>query len=81
MARGAFIKGDVKTKTDILRGLGQSFTMLNGELSIEINPWFKPIQQKYPKLEKEYKKLKPRKSAKNEFKNDDLDGICKQWSG
>lgn len=80
-AREAFIKGNVKTKTDILRSLGQSFTFLNGKLSIELNPWLIPIKKEYPKLENSYKRLKPSKTANFEFKNGENNEICNLWSG
>ena len=57
-ARKAFQGGDVRTKREIFAAMGRDAKLTDGKLSLEINGWFKPIAEKYPKLESDYKKVR-----------------------
>jgi site-specific DNA recombinase len=56
-AHKAFLLGDIQTKKEILVALGQNFTLKDQTLVITPNEWLKPIIEKYPAMEKEYKRL------------------------
>ena len=56
-AHSAFLSGDIQTKKEILMALGQNYTLKDQKLLITPNEWLKPIIEKYPAMEKEYKRL------------------------
>lgn len=80
-AREAFRHGDVKTKRSIFKSLGQTFIIKDKKLTIELNEWFKPIQEDYPLLEERYLRLKPTENVITNNKNDDLNGVRSEWLG
>ncbi len=45
----SFKNGDIEKKKEIFRALGSNWVLHNGELSIDVNSWFVPIQ-KFKKL-------------------------------
>lgn len=60
-AKENFSHGEVGTKRDILRTLGQSITLKNNQLFIEPNEWLVPIAQGYSDIEKSYLKVRTNK--------------------
>ncbi len=61
-ALNEFRKGGLETKREILSALGQNYTLKDGNLVILPNEWFIPIQNHYPAIEKEYKRLELEKT-------------------
>ena len=56
-ARKAFVNGSLDQKREILTALGWNFSIKGKKLSISTHEWFVPIENNYPELEKEYKRL------------------------
>lgn len=58
-ARHAFVTGGLEQKKEILLALGCQPVIKEGKLEITTFEWLKPIQNNYPAIEKEYKRLEP----------------------
>ena len=56
-ARKAFVNGSLDQKREILTALGWNFSIKGKKLTISTHEWFVPIENNYPELEKEYKRL------------------------
>jgi site-specific DNA recombinase len=62
-AKYHFINGDVGTKRDILRTLGQQLTLKDNKLIIVPNEWLVPISDGYSDVENRYLKVGTNKKA------------------
>lgn len=62
-ARRNFENGDEKTRREIFYSLGNTFTLKDKELNIELHKWFVPIQKAYPKLEQAFNEVRTKKTA------------------
>ncbi len=78
-ARGHFENGDVRTKRDILRTLGQSLILKDNKLLIEPNEWLVPIGQYYPELERKYLWVRTNKKANSKELELALEPIFETW--
>ena len=67
-ARGAFIKGDMQIKREILSALGQTYILKSGRLSIEPVEWLVPISNLVKTGEKQGQRLEPADFALNKTK-------------
>lgn len=82
-ARKAFIsaKGEkgLELKKEILLSLGKTPIIKDEILTIEPNEWFIPIQNSYPELETEYRRLEPSLSGSNKVQNAALRDVRTRW--
>lgn len=78
-ARIHFRNGDVRTKRDILRTLGQNLTLKNNKLYIEPNEWLKPIGEGYAELEEKYLWVRTNKKANSKELELALAPIIETW--
>lgn len=84
-ARAAFLKATeigkagLELKKEILLALGQSPKIKDGQLVIEPNEWFVPIQKGYPALEKKYLALEPTKLPLNKARTEALASVRAHW--
>lgn len=78
-ARKAFLTGGLELKKEILLGLGKSAVIKGQNITIEPNEWLIPIQEAYPKLEKEFLRLELKKNLTIEEKNESLEAIRTTW--
>jgi site-specific DNA recombinase len=78
-ARIHFQNGDLQTKKQIMMALGSNSTIKEGKLSIEPNPWFIPIKNAYPALEKRYLALEPTENTMDKRKTKAIDDLRVSW--
>ena len=74
-----FEDGDVRTKRDILRTLGQSLILKDNKLYIEPNEWLVPIGKYYPELERNYLWVTTNKKANSKELELALEPIFETW--
>lgn len=84
-ARVAFIKakaeGRLELQKEILLALGKTPIIKDQKLFIEPNEWFAEIQNGYPTLEQEYKRLELKKTLTEQAKMDAFASIRARWGG
>ncbi len=78
-ARAKFLDGDVRTKRDILRTLGQSLVLKDNKLYIEPNEWLKPIAEGYKELEQKYLWVRTNQKANSKELELALEPILQTW--
>lgn len=78
-AHGAFLKGGLEPKKEILMALGKNPIMTGETLVIEPNEWLIPIKNEYPALETEYLRLEPSKMPMNKTKTEALASVRTRW--
>ena len=78
-ARKAFIDGDLNAKREIFSALGQNFLVKDKKVFIEANEWFIPIENAYPDLEAEYRRLELNKNLSDSQKREDFARIIFNW--
>ena len=82
-ARKAFLmakgKEGLELKKEILLALGKAPIIQGGKLFIEPNEWFQPINNGYPALEQEYKRLELEKTLTAQAKMDAFASIRARW--
>src|SRR3989338_7913062 len=76
MAKG---KEGLELKKEILLALGKAPIIQGGKLFIEPNEWFQPINNGYPALEQEYKRLELEKTLTAQAKMDAFASIRARW--
>jgi site-specific DNA recombinase len=74
-----FQNGDVRTKRDILRTLGQGLILRDNKLYIEPNEWLKPIGEHYSELESKYLWVRTNKKANSKELELALEPIFESW--
>ena len=62
-AKRVFANGTDEEKRQVFLSLSNNVTLLNGKLDIELHPWFIPIQQKYPSIERAFDEVRTANSA------------------
>ena len=84
-ARKAFItakgKEGLELKKEILLALGKIPMLTNQKLDIKPNEWLIPIKERYPELEKKYKRLELKKKPYTKAQTETLSAIRTQWQG
>ena len=78
-ARKAFVNGSLDQKREILTALGWNFSIKGKKLSISTHEWFVPIENNYPELEKEYKRLELDKTLTNTERNAAFAALRLRW--
>ena len=78
-AKAHFENGDVRTKRDILRTLGQNLILKDNKLYIESNEWLVPIGEHYPELERKYLWVRTNKKANPKELGLALKPISETW--
>ena len=78
-ARIAFINGDMDKKREIVRTIGAEFTLKDRKLYIKPEDWIQVIQNGYPKLERQYRRLEPSKKTLNNAKTEELTSVITHW--
>jgi len=63
----------------ILNALGSNFSIKDGKLSIKAKEWLIPIQEQYPSLEEEYKRLKLGKTPMNKRQSEVFTSLRLRW--
>ena len=79
-----FENGDIERIKSILIGLGSNFLLKDGELALELSPWFIPIKNDYPAAEVTYRRFELFKTddlATNSEKKQAFDNVCFLWRG
>ena len=78
-ARKAFVSGSLDQKQEILTALGWNFSINGKKLSISTHKWFVPIENNYPELEREYKRLELDKTLTNTERNAAFATLRLRW--
>lgn len=78
-AKKQFSTGDVRTKRDILRTLGQTLTLKDNKLLVEPSEWLTPISDGYSELEKSYLWVRTNKKAHSKELEQALEPILETW--
>ncbi len=78
-ARVRFQKGDVRTKRDILRTLGQNLMLKDNKLYIEPNEWLMPLAETYPEIEKNYLWVITKHKANSKQLEQAMEPILQTW--
>ncbi len=78
-ARAHFKNGDVRTKRDILRTLGESLVLKDNKLYIEPQKWLVPIGESYPDIYREYIKVRTNKKATAKELDEAMVSIFELW--
>ncbi len=78
-ARIHFQEGDMMTKRDILRTLGENLLLKDGKLFVQPNEWLIPIAEHYPELEKRYLWARTNQKATSKDKEVALERIFESW--
>ena len=53
-ARSIFSTGTDEQRRSVFTAMGGGVVLLNGKLDVKLHPWFTPIQQKYPSIERAF---------------------------
>ncbi len=75
-ARGNFLSGDSKARREIFTSLGNSFTLRDNRLHIELHEWFLPIQKGYQQLESQFNEVRTNNKATS---TDEMALIKSKW--
>ncbi|HEY5714040.1 MAG TPA: hypothetical protein VIT68_01690, partial [Candidatus Gracilibacteria bacterium] len=57
-----FENGGCKKRKEILLSLGQNLELKDQELSLGLNKWLEPIEKEKENIEREFKRLEPKKN-------------------
>ncbi len=74
-----FQEGDVRTKRDILRTLGETLVLKDNKLHIEPNKWLVPIGENYPSIIREYIRVTTNKKTTAKELAVAMDKIFESW--
>lgn len=78
-ARHAFLKGTLDEKREILTALGSNYAINDGKLSIIGHDWLVQIENEYPALEAEYRRIELDKTLTNTARNEALASLRTRW--
>lgn len=78
-ARQRFVKGELKTKKEVLMGLGENPILIDGKLKLEVNELLVPIGKSYSTLEKRFLKVKTAKNPNSKVLKRELVSIRSDW--
>ena len=71
----------MRPRSEFLLALGSNFTLKDGKLTIEANPWLIPIKNNYKTLEKEYFKFELDETLSETEKEAALIPLRSTWRG
>ena len=74
-----FQEGDVRTKRDILRTLGETLVLKDNKLHIEPHKWLVPIGENYPSIIREYIRVTTNKKATTKELAAAMNSIYANW--
>ena len=74
-----FQNGDIRTKRDVLRTLGENLILKDNKLYIEPNKWLVPIAEGYSEIEKAYLKVRTNKKATTKQLEAAMEPIFESW--
>jgi hypothetical protein len=78
-ARYIFNNGTDTERRDVFTALGGSLTLRDQLVCIELYPWFVPIKERYPAIERSLRKVRTNKNASSKEKTDALTSVSSQW--
>lgn len=78
-ARRDFIEGDIQNKKRIFRAIGSNLILKNGEITVEMNSWFKPFTKVVAEQKSPLNRLEPVEKSINLREIDALDVEYSRW--
>lgn len=72
---------DLQVKKEILAALGSNFVLKDHKLTISFEDYLKPLIERYPAIEADYKRLELNKKLGNKAKTAALEAVSTRWLG
>lgn len=78
-ARQLFTTGTDAQRRDVFASMGGGIVMQDGKLKVELHPWFAPIKEKYPQIERVFNKVRTNKTMPFKEKTAALTAVQSKW--